>query len=94
MLYKWNKEVAFVSNNSGKTRQQYEANFGALGVQFDYDKQLIEPASSFVKYLKKINFEKTVFLIGTANVEKVFQENGIKYMVAVSWFSYEIATGS
>lgn len=84
VLYKYNKKLAFVTNHSIKTRRKFEESFAELGVKFDFDKHLIEPGSSIVKYLQKINFDKTVFLIGSSKIKKLFEENGIKYIVAVS----------
>lgn len=84
VLYKLNKQLAFVSNNSFATKEDYERKFTALGVKFNYDKTLVHPAGSFAAYLKKINFNKTVFLIGGPVHKRLLEENNIRYVVAVS----------
>lgn len=84
-LYQLNKEVGFVTNNSITTKEKYKKKFGDLvGVKFDYEKHLIHPEMSMVAYLKSINFDKTVFLIGGPVHKQLFEEHGIKYVVAVS----------
>lgn len=84
VLYQMNKELAFVSNNSFASKEDYQRKFAALGVNFDYEKSLVHPAGSFVAYLKRINFEKTVFLIGGPVHKRLLEENDFKYVVAVS----------
>lgn len=84
-LYALDKKLGFVTNNSLTNQTKYENKFSALGVQFDYATQLIHPAASFVTYLNNINFDKSqaVFLIGGAVHERLLEENGYKYIVAV-----------
>lgn len=84
VLYQLDKKVGFVTNNSVTSREKYEKKFGDLGVKFDYERHLIHPALSMAAYLKSINFDKTVFLIGGPVHKQIFEENGIKYVVAVS----------
>lgn len=87
-LCKLNKSLGFVSNNSISDQEKYEAKFSALGIKFDYKKQLIHPADSIVAYLNKINFDKskTIYLIGSAVHKTLLEENGYKFIVGVSVF--------
>lgn len=84
-LYKLNKELGFVSNNSVSGQEKYESKFKALGVKFDYEKQLIHPAESFAAYLNKIQFDKSknIFLVGTSEHRKMLDKNGYKFTTAV-----------
>lgn len=65
--------------------EKYKSKFAALGVEFDYKKQLVHPAASYVDYLNHIQFDKskTIFLVGTSVHKRFLDENGYKYIVGV-----------
>lgn len=85
-LYNLNKKIAFVTNNSLTNQEKYEHKFKALGINFDYDTQIIHPAASFVSYLNKIKFDKSqaVFVVGGPVHTRFLEDNGYKSIIAVS----------
>lgn len=85
-IYKLDKKLGFVSNNSVSNRERYESKFKALGVEFDYDRQLVHPAGSFIAYLNQIKFDKskTIYLMGSSVHREFLEANGYKYVVGVS----------
>lgn len=79
-----NKSLAYVSNNSFLSRQKYEEHFANLGINFDYDKDLVHPAAATVAYLKKLQFQGIVYVIGSEPFKAVLEDAGIEFISMVS----------
>ncbi|KPJ07398.1 Phosphoglycolate phosphatase [Papilio machaon] len=69
------KTVHFVSNNSMRTRQNYENLFAAANISEGFEKLTI-PSTAIAEYLKAINFSKTVFCVTCPETMNVLQSYG------------------
>ncbi|XP_013139343.1 PREDICTED: phosphoglycolate phosphatase 1B, chloroplastic-like [Papilio polytes] len=69
------KTVHFVSNNSLRTRQNYEDLFTAANINQGFEK-LTVPSTAIAEYLKSINFNKTVFCVTCPETMSVLQSYG------------------
>ncbi|XP_046394326.1 glycerol-3-phosphate phosphatase isoform X1 [Ischnura elegans] len=72
------KKVFYVTNNSTRNRQDYVEKCRKLG--FPAEKEgIIGTAYLVATYLKEINFNKKVFLIGSEGLAKELDVAGIRY---------------
>lgn len=72
------KKVAFLSNNSTKSLEQYISKFKKLGIPASED-QVINSSLVTVEYLNSKNYEnKTVFIIGEEGMKETFRNAGYR----------------
>ncbi|KAF5301413.1 hypothetical protein FQA39_LY02142 [Lamprigera yunnana] len=76
-LRKLQKKVCFVSNNSLYGLQQLYNNLLELDPNLDIT-DVITPCVVIIAYLKSIDFNKTIFLIGTQYMKQDFVNAGFK----------------
>lgn len=73
------KKVFFVTNNSTKTRPEFLQK--ALSMKFNMTEEGIVSTSYLAaKNLKKLNFNKKVYVIGTSGVTKELDALGIEHI--------------
>lgn len=78
------KPIAFVSNNSFISREKYEDNFRNLGVDFDYEKDLLHPAEAIAMYMKNLNVQGPIYLLGSGAFRAVLEKAGFQCFSMVS----------
>ncbi|XP_055680889.1 uncharacterized protein LOC129788672 [Lutzomyia longipalpis] len=78
-LESYGKRVVYVSNNSTRHTEDYEAKIEKLGVEFRYE-NLVHPMVSIVEYLNKINFQGLIYAIGTDCAKNLLREAGFKIL--------------
>ncbi|XP_072932514.1 uncharacterized protein [Epargyreus clarus] len=71
------KTVNFVSNNSIRTRQNYEDLFRETDIEAGYE-NLSVPSVAIAEFLKSKNSNKTVYCVSCPETIKVLQANGFK----------------
>ncbi|KAL0879950.1 hypothetical protein ABMA27_002464 [Loxostege sticticalis] len=71
------KTVHYVSNNSLRTKQDYEGKFKSVGIEDGYE-NLTLPSTAIAEYLKSVNFNKKVYCIACNETVKLLQSNGFK----------------
>ncbi|KTW31064.1 4-nitrophenylphosphatase [Pneumocystis jirovecii RU7] len=76
------KNIAFVTNNSSKPREEYQKKFINLGFKVELN-EIFSSSYSAALYLKnivKFPKEKKVYILGEEGVEKELDRQGIKYI--------------
>ncbi|XP_055711901.1 uncharacterized protein LOC129806986 [Phlebotomus papatasi] len=73
------KRVIYVSNNSTRPAKEYEAKILKMGAKFRYE-NLVHPMLSIIYYLKKVNFQGLIYVIGTTHTKKLIREAGFKVL--------------
>lgn len=82
------KRLSYVSNNSFLSRQTYEQNFANLGVTFDFNQDLIQPATATVAYLRSINFNGIIYVMASDAFKEVLEAAGFECFSMVKfWFT-------
>ncbi|KAG6445236.1 hypothetical protein O3G_MSEX003837 [Manduca sexta] len=76
-MKKHGKTVNFVSNNSLRTRANYEAQFKASGIDNGFANLTI-PSLAIAEYLKSVNFDKTVYCVTCEETIHVLEAHGFK----------------
>ncbi|KAJ8723507.1 hypothetical protein PYW08_003419 [Mythimna loreyi] len=78
LMKKLGKTVNFVSNNSLRSKENYEAHFRDAEIEngFDY---LTIPSIAIAEYLKSVNFDKKVYSISCIETNNVLKSFGIEY---------------
>lgn len=72
------KQVFFVTNNSTKTRQEFAAK--AAQLQFDItEPNIVSTAFVAAKYLQRLQFDKTVYVIGSTGITRELDAVGIAH---------------
>eukprot|EP00755_Sulcionema_specki_P009769 Sspe_Gene.6499::Locus_2188_Transcript_1_1_Confidence_1.000_Length_890::g.6499::m.6499 len=100
-LHAAGKKMAFISNNSTKSRAAYVRKLKSMGVDFVTERQIFSSAVATSRYLKSRNISSDVYVIGTddlhAEVQSVLppgcrtrgrEDGGMGYShdaVAVEW---------
>ncbi|CAH2268419.1 jg6287 [Pararge aegeria aegeria] len=77
LMKRLGKTVHFVSNNSLRTREDYEAKFNSAGIEGGYE-FLTVPSTAIAEYLKSVKFEKTVYCVACPETIAVLTSNGFK----------------
>lgn len=70
------KRYVFVTNNSSKSPKTYIDKLAKMGC-FIERRQIITSGDVMIRYLKEYYPQKTVYLMGTPDLEENFMENGI-----------------
>ncbi|CAG4929192.1 unnamed protein product [Colias eurytheme] len=71
------KTVHFVSNNSLRSRQNYEAQFKAAGIDNGFENLTI-PSTAIAEYLKSVNFKKSIYCVSCPETISVLESQGFK----------------
>lgn len=71
------KRFVFFTNNSSKSPKTYIDKLAKMDCQITRD-QIITSGDVMIQYLKTYYPEKTVYLVGTPDLEANFEENGIR----------------
>ncbi|GBP00940.1 Phosphoglycolate phosphatase 2 [Eumeta japonica] len=71
------KTVHFVSNNSIRSRKNYEDMFKQSGIENGYEK-LTHPAIAIAEYLKSINFDKQIYCVTCQETIRTLESHGFK----------------
>ncbi|KAL4707577.1 hypothetical protein ACJJTC_001622 [Scirpophaga incertulas] len=74
-MKKLGKSVHFVSNNSIRTRENYESKFKAAGIENGFD-NLTVPSIAMAEYLKSINFDKKIYCVSCPETVRVLERAG------------------
>ena len=69
------KRFVFFTNNSSKSPKTYMDKLAKMNCVIDRD-QIITSGDVMIQYLKEYYPEKTVYLVGTPDLEANFKENG------------------
>ncbi|XP_060527066.1 uncharacterized protein LOC132702459 [Cylas formicarius] len=72
-LRKLGKRVSFITNNGTATTEQMLKNLSAFGAKED---EIISPVTSIIAYLKKINFNRDLYVIGGSNLRDSLKRAG------------------
>ncbi|XP_048522744.1 phosphoglycolate phosphatase 2-like [Dendroctonus ponderosae] len=67
------KQIGFVTNNTLYTVEQMQANLAQFGAQFD---DIINPTVSLLEYLRKIDFQKDIYIISTPEPKQLIRAAG------------------
>lgn len=70
------RKVYFITNNSTKTREEFLSKAQQMGFCVDTDK-IISTAHLAANYLKRMEFNKTVYIIGSSGIKKELDAVGI-----------------
>eukprot|EP00958_Prasinococcus_capsulatus_P002778 scaffold237_cov421-Prasinococcus_capsulatus_cf.AAC.19 len=79
MLRSKGKRLIFVTNNSTKSRKQYLKKFLSLGLQVN-EEEVFSSSFAAAAYLKFINFEKKVYVVGEEGIQQELDLAGIKHI--------------
>ncbi|CAH2084968.1 unnamed protein product [Euphydryas editha] len=71
------KTVHFVSNNSLRTKENYESLFQAAGIKDGFN-NLTLPSIAIAEYLKSVNFNKAVYCVACPETIAVLESHGFK----------------
>ncbi|CAH2084967.1 unnamed protein product [Euphydryas editha] len=71
------KTVHFVSNNSLRTKENYESLFQAAGIEDGFNNLTI-PSTAIAEYLKSVNFNKAVYCVTCPETIAVLESHGFK----------------
>ncbi|KAJ2950934.1 hypothetical protein O0L34_g5305 [Tuta absoluta] len=76
-MKKLGKTVNYVSNNSIRTKENYETKFQTAGIQ-DGVENLTIPSTAIAEYLKSKNLKKKVYCIACSETVRVLESNGFQ----------------
>lgn len=76
-IKKLGKKIRYISNNSTMSLDTFLKKMNQFGFKVSSD-DFIYPTLSIINYLKKINFNKKIYVIGTASVKTDFVNNGFR----------------
>lgn len=79
------KRVQFISNNGAVKLELYQNALSNLAINLD---NIIYPTLAIIDYLKSINFDKELFVIGYTLMKNEFREAGFKLAELVSTFMF------
>ncbi|XP_047025144.1 phosphoglycolate phosphatase 2-like [Helicoverpa zea] len=77
LMKKHGKTVHFVSNNSLRSKENYDARFKAAEIENGYD-YLTIPSIAIAEYLKSVNFNKKVFSSSCSQTNFVLNSYGFE----------------
>ncbi|XP_041980127.1 phosphoglycolate phosphatase 1A, chloroplastic-like [Aricia agestis] len=77
LMTRLGKTVNFVSNNSIRTRENYERMFAAAGIENGFERLTI-PSTAIAEYLKSHNFNKKVYCVSCPETVRVLEANGFQ----------------
>ncbi|XP_059617941.1 uncharacterized protein LOC132262631 [Phlebotomus argentipes] len=71
------KKIIYMSNNSIRTEKNYEDKVTKIGFKFERE-NLVHPIAAIIRYLKKINFQGLIYMIGTTYTKTLVREAGFR----------------
>lgn len=71
------KEIRFVSNNSTKSQEKYFEELQTAGFNLKTS-DVFQPLEAIVDHLKKIDFDREIFLIGLPPLQSALEKAGFK----------------
>lgn len=75
LMKKHGKTVHYVSNNSIRSKENYDAKFKAAGINDGYE-NLTVPSVAIAEYLKSVNFNKKIYCITNSQTIKTLESYG------------------
>ncbi|CAK1555450.1 unnamed protein product [Leptosia nina] len=75
LMRKLGKTIHFVSNNSMRTKEEYEQQFQSVNIENGYE-NLTVPSVAIAEYLKSVNFNKAVYCITCPETISVLRSHG------------------
>uniref|UniRef100_A0A6B2LCQ5 4-nitrophenylphosphatase n=1 Tax=Arcella intermedia TaxID=1963864 RepID=A0A6B2LCQ5_9EUKA len=78
LLRNMGKRLIFVTNNSTKTRALIQKKIQSFGIQCNQE-EIFGSAYAAAVYLKSINFNKHVYVVGEESIASEMKDLGIKY---------------
>ncbi|CAG9787914.1 unnamed protein product [Diatraea saccharalis] len=76
-IKKHGKSVHYVSNNSLRTRQDYEKRFHSANIENGFD-NLTVPSIAIAEYLKSLNFNKKIYCVACPETMRVLERAGFQ----------------
>ncbi|MCI8454547.1 MAG: HAD-IIA family hydrolase [Lachnospiraceae bacterium] len=76
------KRFVFFTNNSSKSPRTYIEKLAGMGCRIDRSR-ILTSGDVMIQYLKEYYPQKSVFLMGTPDLEENFRENGIRLTEAM-----------
>ncbi|XP_045769498.1 phosphoglycolate phosphatase 2-like [Maniola jurtina] len=77
LMKRLGKTVHFVSNNSLRSRENYEAKFKSADIDDGFE-HLTIPSTAIAEYLKSVKFDKTVYCVACPETVVVLKSHGFK----------------
>ncbi|XP_049872791.1 uncharacterized protein LOC126371514 [Pectinophora gossypiella] len=77
LMKKLGKTVHYVSNNSLRTKENYEAKFQAAGIDDGFEKLTI-PSTAIAEYLKSQNIKNKIYCVSCVETIRVLQSHGFQ----------------
>lgn len=78
------KNIYFLSNNATRSVDELKIKFAKYEIKLDLQQQFISPAHSIADYLKGINFDKTIYLIGSSVLADHLRAHNFDVVTGVS----------
>jgi len=75
-IVKKGKKFCFLTNNSSRDKNEYISKLSKLDININTD-QIYTSGDSAIRYLKKYEPNKSVYLLGTQKLQKQFCDSGI-----------------
>ncbi|XP_053604895.1 uncharacterized protein LOC128672030 [Plodia interpunctella] len=79
LMKKIGKTVHFVSNNSIRTKENYENQFKSAGIKDGFENLTI-PSTAIVEFLKSRNFNKSVYCVACPETKRILRAAGFKVL--------------
>lgn len=70
-----NKRITYVSNNSFYTPNEFIKKFNSKGIKV-LKEQIILPTTCLLAYLKRINFQRQLYLIASQSTMIQYEQHG------------------
>lgn len=77
------KAIYFLSNNATRSVDELGKKFAKYEIKLDLQQQFITPAHSIVDYLKGINFDKSIYLIGSSVLAEHLRAHNFEVVTGV-----------
>ncbi|XP_055371380.1 uncharacterized protein LOC129605563 [Condylostylus longicornis] len=77
LLQAANKRIGYISNNSGRSDQEYEEMFRACDINFDLN-NLCHTVKNITSYLKHNKFEGKIYAIGSKSLHEELKSAGFE----------------
>lgn len=75
-LKKIGKKLSFVSNNTLSSLETIYSKLKDAGFETDTYTEVITPTYAIIDYLKSINFNKSIYIIGTNAFKEILRRSG------------------
>lgn len=78
------KRIIYVSNNSVRSVENFREQLEKVGLQLD-ERDLVNSVIAIVHYLRKINFEGKLYVVGSIEMRKRLRNEGFDILFGVSY---------